>query len=118
MSHKRKGKRFFFITATLFCLFLLTFECPSRASDPHSAYYSSDNDKIFWFIITSDVHIGAKDGHGNDHLDWIVSEARQVIDPAFIVCAGDLTDSTNESLLGYPDGPHTCLLYTSPAHET
>ncbi len=29
-----------------------------QAGDPYSAYYSSANDRIFWFIHFSDIHIG------------------------------------------------------------
>ncbi len=93
------------VAAFLF-LFLFNFHCPAQASDPYSASYSSDNDKIFWFVFMSDVHIGARGVPGSENLEWIVTEARQVINPSFMVNTGDLTDSTNWSDSGYPDGPH------------
>jgi hypothetical protein len=92
--------------ATLLLLFLLSTVCPLKASDPYSASYSTDNDRIFWFIMMSDIHIGAEDSHGSENLEWMLTEAKDVINPSFIVAAGDLTDSTNWSVLGYPDGPH------------
>jgi hypothetical protein len=108
MSFRGKGKNFIVVVATfLFFLFIFGLECPLRASDPYSAYYSTDNDKIFWFILLSDVHIGARGYPGSEYLEWMVTEAKDVINPSFIVNAGDLTDSTNWSELGYPDGPHT-----------
>ena len=76
------------------------------ASDPRSAVYSSESQKIFWFLVVSDTHIGANGFDGEQNLEWVVSEAMQTISPAFIVNTGDLTDSTNWSSSGYPDGPH------------
>lgn len=89
--------------ATLLCL---AFSAPALPSDPFSAVYSNENDNIFWFVLTSDIHIGAKDGRGSENLEWLLTEAREVIRPSFIVAAGDLTDSTDWSDTGYPDGPH------------
>ena len=36
----------------------------------------------------------------------LVSQARNVINPSFIVVTGDLTDSTNGNIFGYPNGPY------------
>jgi hypothetical protein len=85
---------------------LLFLSSPSGASDPHSAYYSADNDKVFWFIQVSDVHIGARGGQDSGNLQWVVTEAKNIINPYFIVVSGDLTDSTDGNIFGYPDGPH------------
>ncbi|MCG6877628.1 MAG: metallophosphoesterase, partial [Deltaproteobacteria bacterium] len=85
------------------------FESPAMCGDPHSAYYSSKNDRIFWFIQISDIHIGARetqDTQPTQNLQWIVTEAVDTIDPEFIVASGDLTDSTNGNFFGFPDGPH------------
>ncbi len=92
--------------AALLFLFLFSFACPSQANDPYSASYSTDNVNIFWFVFISDVHIGTRGVPGSENLEWIVTEARQVINPSFMVNTGDLTDSTNWSESGYPDGPH------------
>jgi hypothetical protein len=54
----------------------------------------------------SDIHIGAKDSIGSEKLEWMITEAKDVINPSFILAAGDLTDSTNWSELGVPDGPY------------
>ncbi len=94
------------VSGILIGIFLLCLGSPLHASDPHSATYSSDSGKIFWFVIISDTHIGASGLLGNERLEWLVSEARQAINPAFIVNTGDLTDSTNWSDTGYPNGPH------------
>lgn len=74
------------------------------AGDPYSAYYSKDNDKIFWFIQISDIHIGASGTQDSNNLRWIVTEAKNVIKPEFIVATGDLTDSTNGGII--PNGPY------------
>ena len=107
MSFRGRGKNFIVVVATfLFFFFIFGLECPLRASDPYSAYYSTDNDKIFWFILMSDVHIGAWGHPGSEYLEWMVTEAKDVINPSFIVNAGDLTDSTNGNILGWPNGPY------------
>lgn len=80
--------------------------CPLLASDPHSAYYSADDNNLFWFIQITDVHIGMKSDQDRQNLQWVVTEGKNVINPSFIVVSGDLTDSTDGNLLGYPDGPH------------
>ena len=89
----------------MIALFVLMFFCLSaQAGDPHSAYYSSDNNKIFWFIHITDIHIGASGTQDSDNLAWIVNTAKPIIDPEFIVATGDLTDSTDGGL--FPDGPY------------
>jgi len=90
----------------LLCLFSLGPPSRVQASNPHSARYSTDSNKIFWFLIISDVHIGAWGFTGSEDLEWAVTEANNVIRPNFIVNLGDLTDSTNWNEAGYPDGPH------------
>jgi 3',5'-cyclic AMP phosphodiesterase CpdA len=76
------------------------------ASDPHSAYYSSENGNLFWFIHTSDTHIGASGTQDSQNLQWIVTQGKNIINPNFIVVTGDLTDSTNGNFLGWPNGPY------------
>ena len=85
---------------------LVLLNSSSWASDPHSAYYSPDNGKVFWFIQVSDVHIGARGDQDGDNLRWLVTEAKTVINPSFIIVSGDLTDSTDGNILGYPNGPY------------
>jgi len=80
---------------------------PSALSgDPYLGSYCAENNKVFWFIQTSDVHIGARGDQDSGNLEWLVTTAKDVIQPSFIVVSGDLTDSTNGNLFGYPDGPH------------
>ncbi len=90
----------------LLCLFFPGPPSRVQASDPHSARYSTESNKIFWFLIISDVHIGARGFTGSEDLEWAVTEAKNVINPSFITNLGDLTDSTNWSEEAIPDGPH------------
>ncbi|MCU0584945.1 MAG: metallophosphoesterase [Desulfobacterales bacterium] len=94
------------LAAVLAALVLALAFSPSVAGDPHSAFYSTDNDKIFWFIHASDIHVGARVSTDTANLQWLVTTAKSTINPSFIVVTGDLTDSTNGNLLGYPDGPY------------
>jgi len=73
------------------------------AGNPYLAYYSSETDNLLWFIQISDIHIG-KSQNAADNLDWIVTDAADIISPSFIVATGDLTDSTNGGL--FPNGPY------------
>jgi hypothetical protein len=85
---------------------MLLLNSPSAASNPHSAYYSDDNSNLLWFIQVSDVHIGTRGDQDSINLQWVVTEAKNIIDPSFIIVSGDLTDSTNGNWLGWPDGPY------------
>ena len=58
------------------------------------AYYYPNADRLFWFMIISDTHIGANSTCAKN-LVWAVTQARQVIAPQFIVNTGDLTDSSD-----------------------
>ena len=79
---------------------------PLSAGDPHSAYYSPDTDKLLWFIHASDIHMGTSGSTDSTNLQWLTGQARNVINPSFIVVTGDLTDSTNGNIFGYPNGPY------------
>ena len=76
------------------------------AGTPRGAYYSTDTDKVFWFVQASDTHIGASGSDDTNRLQWLVTTGRTVINPSFIVVTGDLTDSTNGNWLGIPNGPY------------
>lgn len=90
----------------LLVILLLAFSSAVSAGDPFSAYYSPDTDKIIWFIHASDPHLGTSESTDSTNLQWLVGQARSVINPSFIVVTGDLTDSTNGNWLGYPNGPY------------
>jgi hypothetical protein len=77
----------------------------ARAGDPYSAYYHWSGSRLFWFMVISDIHVGASGSQDTEYLSWAVGPARQVINPAFIVATGDLTDSTNGGVI--PNGPYT-----------
>lgn len=66
----------------------------SLAFAAQKAYYYPTADRLFWFMILSDTHIGA-DSTAAANLTWAVGPARQVINPKFIVNCGDLCDSSN-----------------------
>jgi len=86
--------------------FVVPREFVAHASNPHLAYYSPATDRVLWFIHTSDTHVGALGSTDSDRLRWLVTTAKSVISPSFIVVTGDLTDSTNGNLFGYPNGPY------------
>ena len=79
---------------------------PCRAGDPYAANYHWSANRTFWFMIISDIHVGDSDNQDTDYLTWAVNEARNIISPDFIVATGDLTDSTNGSILGIFFGPY------------
>ncbi len=94
------------ISLVSLCLIALLV-CPRArvsASDPYSAYYGSYNDRLFWFVHISDIHIGASGAQDSTNLNWLVTQAKSVIQPSFIVATGDLTDSTDGGL--FPNGPY------------
>ena len=76
----------------------------SLAFAGQKAYYHPNADRLFWFMILSDTHIGADSYQRAENLTWAVTQARQVIAPQFIVNTGDLTDSTNGGII--PNGPY------------
>ncbi len=73
---------------------------PAHASDPTLARYVSDGSQVFWFIQISDSHIDTVLPGEEDRLRWAVTEAVEVIEPAFVVNTGDLTDSTQGIIYG------------------
>jgi len=102
----RKHRSLFSLGHFLLVLLLLCCPAPLSAGDPHSAYSSFDTDKILWFIHASDTHLGTSGSNDSTNLQWLTGQARNVISPSFIVVTGDLTDSTNGNILGYPNGPY------------
>lgn len=77
-----------------------------HAGTPTGARYNPLGNEIFWFIHASDLHVGMSGSDDTTRLQWLVTTARNVIQPSFIVVTGDLTDSTNGNWLGLPNGPH------------
>lgn len=75
----------------------------SLAFATQKSYYHPSADRLFWFMILSDTHVGA-DSTAAANLTWAVGPARQVIAPQFIVNCGDLCDSTNGGTI--PNGPY------------
>ena len=101
------GRKSLFALTVFFLNLFAVFASPAQSGDPLSAYYSQQNDRIFWLIQVTDIHIGTSGTQDSDNLRWIVEDAKNIIDPAFIVASGDLTDSTDGGNdLSVPDGPH------------
>lgn len=67
-------------------------------------YYHHSARRLFWFMVISDTHVGAADAQDTNFLVWATREARNVVNPQFIVNSGDLTDSTNGGII--PNGPY------------
>ena len=85
-----------FYTRILQLSLVLIFLLPVTAvAMPGKSYYHHSAERIFWFMVISDIHIGADGPQDTDYLTWAVNDARQTIDPLFIVATGDLTDATN-----------------------
>ena len=76
------------------------------AGAPQGARYDANSREIFWFIHVSDLHIGTRGTTDSSRLQWLVTTAKNVVKPEFIVATGDLTDSTNGNLFGIPNGPY------------
>jgi len=87
------------LAAALVALLLAGSFSPAVAGNPHSAFYSSSNDRIFWFIHASDIHVGAVGSTDSTNLQWLVTTAKNTISPSFIVVTGDMTDSSNGGLI-------------------
>ena len=94
------------ISLLLAAFVLLPSHVSVRAVNPVGATYCSDHTQLFWFVHASDLHIGTSGSNDSTRLQWLVATARSVIDPSFIVVTGDLTDSTNGNIFGYPNGPY------------
>jgi hypothetical protein len=77
-----------------------------QAGTPTGARYNPLGNEIFWFIHASDLHIGMSGSNDTTRLQWLVTTARNIIQPSFVVATGDLTDSTNGNWLGIPNGPY------------
>ena len=92
--------------ASLVSVLMLSSSNPGLAGGMPQPRYDSATDQVFWFIQTSDTHIGASGSTDSNRLMWLVTEALQKIEPSFIIVTGDLTDSTNGNLLGIPNGPY------------
>ena len=94
------------ISLLLAALALIPSHVTLNAGNPGGAFYSADTDKVFWFIHASDLHVGTSGSAETSNLQWLVTTARDVIAPSFFVVTGDLTDSTNGNIFGYPTGPY------------
>ena len=77
-----------------------------QAGTPTGARYNPLGNELFWFVHASDIHMGMRGTNDSSRLQWLVTTARSVINPSFIVVTGDLTDSTNGNLFGIPNGPY------------
>ena len=106
MNTCAKRLRIAAISLVLAACVLLPAHPALHAGTPTGAWYNPLGNEIFWFIHASDLHIGMSGSNDTARLQWLVTTARTVIQPSFIVATGDLTDSTNGNWLGLPDGPY------------
>ena len=106
MNTCAKRLRITAISLVLAACVLLPAHPALHAGTPTGARYNPLGNEIFWFIHASDLHIGMSGSNDTARLQWLVTTARTVIQPSFIVATGDLTDSTNGNWLGLPDGPY------------
>ena len=104
LSKRTKQWKISLVSLGMTCMILGS--VPAWAGDPVSAAYCQDNDRIFWFITITDTHIGTSGSQDTNNLSWVVHEGKSVVNPSFIVLAGDITDSTDGNFFGLPDGPH------------
>ena len=69
----------------------LAFALPAEARDPTFASYSSDADRMFWFVHITDLHVGWPVSSAQN-LKLVADTAHKIVKPSFIVATGDLTD--------------------------
>jgi hypothetical protein len=106
MNTCAKRLRIAAISLALAACVLLPAHPAVQAGTPAGARYNPLGNEIFWFIHASDLHIGMSGSNDTTRLQWLVTTARNVIQPSFVVATGDLTDSTNGNWLGIPNGPY------------
>jgi len=58
---------------------------------PENAFYSKNNNNIFYFIVISDTHIGSQ-LEAKTNFDNFLYTTMRIVNPNFIINAGDLTD--------------------------
>ena len=83
---------------------MLLFPVPAAGLGAEPYYHHSAN-RLLWFMVISDSHVGASGVQDTNFLAWATREARDVIDPQFIVNSGDLTDSSDGGVIPY-GGPY------------
>jgi len=83
------------VKLTLTVLFVCMLAASVYAARPDLALHDPSPDQIYWFIQSGDCNIGRQGNLPANHLDWLLVEARTVINPAFIVLTGSLVDGTN-----------------------
>ncbi|MBW2255944.1 MAG: metallophosphoesterase, partial [Deltaproteobacteria bacterium] len=70
----------------------------AHAIDPLGARYLDDADELFWFVQITDSHVGEDllgGSQDTDNLGWVLGEAADTIQPAFVVLTGDIVDGTD-----------------------
>ena len=91
--------------AAVFFVFLLQVAV-ATAVDTVPGKYRLDGSNTVWFIQMSDTHITSNAlPYSPKNFEWGISEAFDVIQPAFFVTTGDLTDSTKEQFPFYGEAP-------------
>ena len=83
-------ERFLIVTTT--AALTMTGALDARAEGhPSLASYTADEDRIFWFLHVTDIHIGSGDD-ADDNLELLVTDGYDVFQPWFYLATGDLVE--------------------------
>jgi hypothetical protein len=75
-------------------LFILLFMAGGHASaSPVPGYLTPDPSRLFWFVVTTDTHIGARGAGPEENLAWVTRDAFSIIGPQYLFVCGDLTEA-------------------------
>ncbi|MBN1944287.1 MAG: metallophosphoesterase [Bradymonadales bacterium] len=94
-----RNRRLWLIASLLACMV-----SPAAYADQAEPEYTLDGSRIFWFVQITDTHVDSILPQSEERITWALNEGIWVVDPAFVVNTGDLTDSTNGIIYG--TGPH------------
>ncbi|KAF9411815.1 Transmembrane protein 62 [Podila epigama] len=73
---------------------------PNATATKDSVVIGDSKDKIFYFVQVSDLHISTFRKASTSNFYTFLSTALPLIDPAFVVVTGDLTDAKDKQLVG------------------
>lgn len=80
-------------------LHALSLAASAQAGGPTSRHYADDTQGIFWFLHVSDLHLDTNEPTQSQHLEFLLKDAVQVLEPRLVIASGDLVDGT---LMGIP----------------
>jgi len=66
---------------------------------PTDAHHARGTENVFWFMHMSDIHIGSPlYGKHNEHAEYGLIDAVEVIRPWFVLASGDLVDAADNGI--------------------